>query len=360
MGEKIKNIIITLGFVAIIIIVFIMNLFFEDIEISTAERRRLAQFPKITKEEIKSGKTMENFNNYTVDQFMYRDFFREIKAIFSLKFFMQKDNNEIFEKDGSIYQMNYPLNEKNIQKSTEKINEVYEKYLKGMNVYYSIIPEKNYYLEDDDHLKLDYPRLKEIMSNGLQNMQYIDIWDCLAKEDYYKTDLHWKQENLSKVVEKIKSSMKLEDKKVDYKILEKGNFYGSYYGQLGFDIEPDKLYVLTNETIENCTVFNYEKQESVPVYNENTSADRYDIYLSGATPLITIENPGANTGKELLIFRDSFGSSLAPLLIEDYSKITLIDLRYMSSKILDKYIEFKNQDVLFLYSSLVLNENVLR
>jgi len=360
MGEKIKNIIITSGFVAIIIIVFIMNLFVKDIEISIAERRRLAQFPKITKEEIKSGKTMKNFDNYAVDQFIYRDFFREIKAICSLKFFMQKNNNNIFEKDGAIYQMNYPLNEKNIQKSTEEINKVYEKYLKGMNVYYSIIPEKNYYLENDDHLKIDYNKLKNIMNNELANMQYIDIWNSLKIEDYYKTDLHWKQENLLKVVDKIKSSMNLEEKNVDYKKLDKGNFYGSYYGQLGFDIEPDKLYVLTNETIESCTVFNYEKQESVPVYNEKTSADRYDIYLSGATPLITIENPTVNTEKELLLFRDSFGSSLAPLLIENYSKITLIDLRYMSSSILDQYIKFENQDVLFLYSSLVLNQNVLK
>lgn len=65
-------------------------------------------------------------------------------------------------------------------------------------------------------------------------------------------------------------------------------------------------------------------------------------------------------GKELLLFRDSFGSSIAPLLLENYSKITLIDLRYLSKDILENYIEFENQDVLFLYSTLVLNQNVLK
>lgn len=65
-------------------------------------------------------------------------------------------------------------------------------------------------------------------------------------------------------------------------------------------------------------------------------------------------------GKELLLFRDSFGSSIAPLLLENYSKITLIDLRYISQEVLENYIEFNEQDVLFLYSTLVLNQNILK
>ena len=72
---------------------------------------------------------------------------------------------------------------------------------------------------------------------------------------------------------------------------------------------------------------------------------------------ITIENPNATTGKELIIFRDSFGSSLAPLLVEGYEKITLVDIRYLRSDMLSKFITFENQDVLFLYSTLVLNNS---
>ena len=39
---------------------------------------------------------------------------------------------------------------------------------------------------------------------------------------------------------------------------------------------------------------------------------------------------------------------------------TLIDLRYISSKMLGEFIEFENQDVLFLYSTVVLNQNILK
>ena len=110
-------------------------------------------------------------------------------------------------------------------------------------------------------------------------------------------------------------------------------------------------------------MYNYEKTRNESVYNMEkwqTSSDKYDVYLSGATPLLTIENKNGPKGKELLLFRDSFGSSITPLLIENYEKITLIDSRYISTKILDNYINFKNQDVLFLYSTLIVNQNVLK
>ena len=86
--------------------------------------------------------------------------------------------------------------------------------------------------------------------------------------------------------------------------------------------------------------------------------DKYDVYLSGATSLMVIENPSSTEERELIVFRDSFASSLIPLLVKSYSKITLVDTRYISPKILDRYIEFSNQDILFVYSTLIINNSV--
>ena len=360
MQNKTKNIIITIGFVVTIIAIFLINLITKDEQISITERRKLAQFPEITIKKILNGDFMDKLEEYAEDQFINRDFFRTIKALWSGNIFRQKDNNNLFETDGAIYKMEYPLKEKNVQKSAQKIKNVYDNYLNDMNVYYSIIPDKNYYLENDDHLKIDYNKLQNIVETELEGLKYIDITKGLKLEDYYKTDLHWKQENLQQVVEIIQNDMGLEKVQPVYEKQNKGEFYGTYYGQLGIDVEPDNLYILTNETIKNCTTYNVEKNKIAPIYTETNSADRYDIFVSGATPLISIENPNAKTEKELLLFRDSFGSSLAPLLVENYSKITLIDIRYMSSKLLGQFIEFGNQDVLFLYSTVVLNQNIFK
>ena len=57
------------------------------------------------------------------------------------------------------------------------------------------------------------------------------------------------------------------------------------------------------------------------------------------------------------MFRDSFASSLVPLIIEDYSKITMVDIRYMSTDRAMKYIENDGADILFIYSATVINNS---
>lgn len=360
MKDKTKNAIITFGFILIIIVIFFSNLIEKDKVISITERRKLAQFPEITISKILNKEIMNKFDIYVEDQFVKRELFRKIKAFWSLNVLAQKDNNKLFEKDNAIYKMDYPLNENNVCKSAQMLNKVYEKYLKNMNVYYSIVPEKNYFLENDDHLKLDYNKIQQIVSKELPKVQYIDIRKGLKLDDYYRTDLHWKQENLREVVWTIQENMGHDKTYFDYNIKDKGDFYGVYYGQLATNVSPDKLYILTNPTIEKCIAYDMETNKKTSIYSEINSGDKYDIFLSGAKPLIIIENPNSQTQKELLLFRDSFGSSIAPLLIENYSKITLIDLRYMSSSILENYIEFRDQDVLFLYSTIILNQNIFK
>jgi hypothetical protein len=88
--------------------------------------------------------------------------------------------------------------------------------------------------------------------------------------------------------------------------------------------------------------------------------DPYDLFLRGAQPLIVIENPNAEPGGELYMFRDSFSSSLAPLLTGSYSRITMIDLRYLDSRVLPSLVEFKpGSDALFIYSSQILDNDSL-
>ncbi|MBQ2264154.1 MAG: hypothetical protein II341_02020, partial [Oscillospiraceae bacterium] len=66
----------------------------------------------------------------------------------------------------------------------------------------------------------------------------------------------------------------------------------------------------------------------------------------------------AKSQRELVVFRDSFGSSLIPLLVKDYATVTVVDTRYVSPDLLGQYLEFEKQDVLFLYSTLILNNSL--
>ena len=342
----------------------VANVLKTDETISIAERRKLAQFPEITIKKVLDASISEEFEEYAMDQFIGRDKLRAIKNIFHTQVLKQKDNNGLFLLEDSIYKIEYPLNEASVEKSAKTIQNIYQKYLQGKsNVYYAIIPDKNYFLPEE-YLKMDYEKMQQIVQNELRNMTYIDLFSILTIQDYYKTDTHWKQENIMPVVNQIEKQMNLPiTNKENYTLQKAGDFYGVYYGQLGMPVKPDTLQYLNSTTIEKCITQNAETQKQAKVYDlekYQTSSDKYDIFLSGATPLITIENPEAKNNKELLLFRDSFGSSIAPLLINHYQKITLIDIRYISSGLLDKYINFTTQDVLFLYSTLVLNQNILK
>ena len=136
-------------------------------------------------------------------------------------------------------------------------------------------------------------------------------------------------------------------------------FYGVYYGQAALPMEPDELWVLESDSLYACTTYNIENRKTAQVYDMEklSSRDLYDVFLSGPVSVLTVENPAANTEKELIVFRDSFGSSMVPLLIPGYAKVTLVDIRYLPADKLGEFVEFGNQDVLFLYSTLVLNQS---
>ena len=358
MSDKVKNVMVTSVFILLLILFFLINIIKKDIKISITERRRLAEFPEITMENIFNGSFGSKFEQYVTDQMVKREEFRKLKSELELYLFRKKDNNSIYMYQNKLIKIEYPLNEKSILNATNKINEIQKNYLEGMKCYYAIAPDKNYFTNRNEYISMDYQKLEEIMAQNIENVEYINIFDSLKLEDYYVTDIHWKQENLQEVVDKISSKMGFKNRlTASYEKQEIIEFDGIYAGEL--PLKLDKICILTNEVIKSSKVYNYESAKETEIYDKEklNGNDKYDIYLSGNTPLITITNPNAKTEKELIIFRDSFASSLAPLFTEAYSKITLVDIRYMKANELEKYIEFEKQEVLFLYSTLVLNNS---
>jgi len=365
MNKNVKDIVVTICFFIIILGFMSANILIPDSELSYSERRRLKQIPGFSLDKLITGKLFEEYEDYFLDQFIFRDTFRGLKALIRFNIFKQKDNNDIYIIDGNINKIEYPLNEKAILHAAEKLNEIYNKYLQGMNVSYAIIPDKNYFVASQNgYLSMDYDRLLEIMNENVKNMKYINLFNLLTIEDYYKTDIHWSQDKIIDIADKLLKEMGSDylASNAKYTIKELYPFYGSYYGQAAVKLEPDTIVYLTNDLIENAIVYDHIDKTYSKVYmlDKFGSIDSYDLFLSGAKSLLSVSNPSCSSSKELVIFRDSFGSSIAPLLIEGYSKITLVDLRYLGTDLLGDYIEFnKDQDVLFLYNTLLLNNSYM-
>lgn len=333
-----------------------------DKEYSDSERRGLKAFPKLSVQSLQSGKFMEEFEKYTLDQFPARDTMRGVKAVGNYYLFGRKDNNKLYLADGYLSKLEYPLNEASLDYAAQCFSEINSKYLNGKvnAVYGVIVPDKNYFLAaKNGYPAMDYDEFYSIFEDKLEFINFIDVREQLSIDDYYRTDTHWRQEKLVDVAEKIAEGMGVsltgdyEQKQLD------APFHGVYYGQAALPVATEPLYYLENAAIKNSTVTDYESGKTGTVYDMDKAAgnDLYEIFLSGSKSLLVIDNPEASTDKELIIFRDSFGSSIAPLFIEAYSKITLVDIRYLMPAYLGRFIDFNGQDVLFLYSTLVLNNS---
>lgn len=331
-------------------------------ETSDAERRGLAQLPQISADTLSDGSFMSDFEAYSLDQFPLRDGFRRIKSLFHYYVLGQKDNNGIYIAGGSAAQQEYPLKETSLAHALDRFHYVYGKYLQNAKVYMAIVPDKGYYLaEDAGQLSADYEAMFEAFREGMPWADHVDLTAYLGAEDYYRTDTHWRQESLLDAAGALCNALGVTAPKAEnYTVtaLERP-FYGVYYGQAALPMEADTICLLESELLAECTVYDYETGKNTSVYDMTKleSKDLYDVYLSGARSLLTIENPYASTERELILFRDSFGSSIAPLLVQDYAKVTLVDLRYIQPDLLGEFLEFDGRDVLFLYSTLVLNNS---
>lgn len=345
----------------------IIGLLSPDKEISDTERRLLHSFPELNMHTIFADKGqdsfMDGFEEYAVDQFPYREAFRTVHSAFSLYGIGRKEINDIYYAEGHILQTFMSIHPDSVSRSLNRMQYINKRYLQDNRVFFAIIPDKNYYLKNQTEVPyLDYDNLEKLFREQTDEYaEFIDMKADLSLNDYYKTDTHWRQERLEPATEKIMLAM---GNQFNFQFREKfvtDRFKGVYYGQGSLPVKQDTLSYLTADYMEDCIVTCYDsgKAELFSLYDftKAEGLDSYEIFLSGPRALMTIENSSATTDKELILFRDSFGSSIAPLFAGCYKKITLIDIRYISPSILDRFVNFENADVLFLYSAQVLNNS---
>jgi hypothetical protein len=73
-----------------------------------------------------------------------------------------------------------------------------------------------------------------------------------------------------------------------------------------------------------------------------------------------IDNPLATTDRELIVLRDSFGSSILPLIAQGYRTVWVVDIRNVLPTTLGTWIDFSGKDVLFLFSTTVLDSKTFK
>lgn len=335
------------------------HLLLPDGAVSRAERRKLAQAPALTAQALWSGSYAQDLEVYLLDQFPLRDSLRTVKALWTNYVLGQKDNNGVYLQDGTASKLDGQLDQKQLDYFVKKLQRLRQQLFPDSQVWCAVVPDKNYYLtQGTTYPRMDYDTLFATVREGLPWAGHVDLTGVLSAEDYYKTDSHWRQECLGPVRDRLAQAMGLTlPPWEDYTPRELSGFYGVYYGQAALPMAAEALTYLENAATEAAQVTGPELTGSQPVYDPErfSNLDGYDVFLHGAQAILTIENPLADTDRELVILRDSYGSSLAPLLLDGYRTITLVDIRYVDSRYLDQFVDFSGKDVLILYSTTVIN-----
>ncbi len=243
-----------------------------------------------------------------------------------------------------------------------KLQSLRQEYLTDENrVFWAIVPDKGYYLQSAGWTDTDYPLLFRTAASGLEGWRQIDLTGALTREDYYKTDGHWRQESLQEVLDALGEAMDFSVRLEDFTAHTGTGFVGAYRDRIPADTPAETVTWLTSAATDAARAEDIQNPDDAAVYTVDALETDvpYDLFLHGASPLITITSPGAKTDRELVIFRDSFASALAPLLLEEYRTVTLVDIRYLASSLLPQYLTFTDQDVLFLYSAGVVNRSAM-
>lgn len=348
----------------------LLHILVPDRDVSAAERRKLTRFPEFSGGHLLSGQYGEDLEAYLLDQFPGRDVLRTVKSVWSYYVLRQKDNNGIvigadpYSQHTTVAKLEPHLDEKQVAMFTEKFSSLRQKFFPDSPVTCVVIPDKMYYLTDG-YPRMDYGRLLSMVEKGMPFARVCtNLFQSLITDSYYRTDSHWRQEKLQWVLEDLEHILQIELPDLDtYDRRVLPGFHGVYYGQAALPMAPEDLIYLENDVTRQAVVTGPELQGPQTVYAPErfSGMDGYDVFLHGAQAVLSVENTLAEGNRELIVFRDSYGSSLVPLLLPAYKTVTLVDIRYVNTMFLDQFVDFHGQDVLILYAATLINgASVLR
>lgn len=347
-------------FLAFIGAFFILNLVLPDRQFSEQENRYLQMRPEFSFKSLFSGDYTSKFETYTTDQFTFRDEWITLKAASELALGKQENNDVHLCENGTL-----------IEGFKRPENSVLDSNMSALNtlvgntdadVYFALIPDKSDLYSSLLPKNAPNDSEKEVIDYcyGQSNATNVDMYSALSAHTdeyiFYRTDHHWTSlgayYGLSALAESMGLPCPALDSYTDRHVVSE-KFYGTTWSSSGFSwVDPDTMETFVNAP-EGLKVTSYPQGSPVEgkLYDFSflEKKDKYSMFMGGNCPMHVIET-GNEDKPSLLILRDSYTDSLIPFLLDDFSEIHVLDLRYYRAS-LKAYIEQNDFDnVLVCYS----------
>ena len=201
------------------------------------------------------------------------------------------------------------------------------------------------------------------------NITTIDCRSFLASTSdeyiYYRTDHHWTSLGAYYAYQSAAKALGYTAYGYGSFNIETASddFRGTLYSKtLDDSIPADNIdyYTLSkNEPKVKMTCINgseVKEYDSLYVRDFLNEKDKYSSFTGSNVPIVKIETD-VNTDKSLLIVKDSYAHSLVPFLSKHYSKITMVDMRYINTSLNDLINLDDYSQVLFMYNAVTFAED---
>lgn len=332
-------------------------------DFSQMENRYLQKRPALTASGLADGSFMDSFEVYTNEQIPLRNLFVRCKAVFVWATGASENDGIAKGKDSYLFDKVTSTDEK-LFRNVSAI----ENFAKGAgrDVYVAIAPTSTWI--NADRLPAGMPVLDEAACSNelslklkdIENAHMIYLYDALAphkdEQLFYRTDHHWTTRGAGYAYEKIAEEMGLEVKDIgQYEKHTADDFRGTHFAKYkGIGIVPDTIEYydvpidaleLEKKTVSD--LFDTEKLEGF---------DKYGGFMYGNDGCCRVV-ADKGTGRDLVIFKDSYANCLIPYLVMNYDSITVIDLRYFGGSVADVLAKNSSSSVLLLYNWTFMNDD---
>lgn len=323
-------------------------------EVSVNEKRHLAPFPRLSVQSVLSGYWETGFEDYISDHFPQREAFTAIDSYYTLWTGQNGAKGVYKGRDGYLINTPVKCDENKLRANMEAILSLAEKT--GVRTRLMAVPTAGHVMADklpvnhisypDESIRYDI----EQMCGG--SVEFIDIFKALLEEKdnaqlYYKTDHHWTSEGAYTAYRVWAQNEGIAvRKKQEYNIESYNGFYGTSYSKSALWSEkPDSIelwrYPVNAEvTIENNT---YEDM----FFTENLSSeDKYTVFLDGNHAFAELVNRDRQNDRRVLVIKDSYAHCLVPFMIENASRVDMVDTRYYTGSVSELAAKNKYDEIL--------------
>lgn len=339
---------------------FILNLVLPDRSFSEQENRYLQTRPEFSFKGLFSGDYTSKFETYTTDQFTFRDEWITLKAASELALGKQENNDVHLCENGTLIEGYERPEDSKLEQNMSALNALVGNV--DAEVYFALIPDKSDLYASLLPTNAPNDSQKEVIDfcYGLSDATNVDMYSALngTRMSTFSTAPTTTGRASARTMDSPRwrrawASPASPWTRTRSRHVVSDEFYGTTWSSSGFSwVDPDSMEIFV-DVPEGLEVTSYP--EGSPVegklydFSYLEKKDKYSMFMGGNCPLHEIVT-GAEGKPSLLIIRDSYTDSLIPFLLDDYSEIHVLDLRYYRAS-LKTYIEQNGFDqVLVCYS----------